>query len=396
MLPHRLSRDLRLLITFGAFRTVSDLFLGAFFISFIMHFSPIEIVSVSTYKLFEYTATCVGFFLVANLVKKYSKRLVFALNLVPKILLLLAIIFLGDIAVEYVVPLGLLYGISAAMYHLPRHVITADMVSADKMGHFVGTKNAVGYLVKVIAPVFLGLFIDIGSYTAMAHVLLFASFIELFLMIWFKPRANRNANRTDFIGFYRCVSRFPTLRKMFLMEILRGFGLGLLGTVVTMYAVYIFHSDLNLGILTTVFSLCSVTACWIVRNICHASTYRNVLLVCVLLFFIAMSMFVYKTTPITFLIYSFIYSTAIVFMEQINNVSVYRLARSRCINDDMRIEYFVIHDFALFIGRWIGFVGLMYIGVFGGYSSLRWYLLLIGLAIIGWGLLNRNMLTSRK
>ena len=37
MSSRKLSRDLWLLIAFGAFRTISDLFLGTFFVSFLMN-----------------------------------------------------------------------------------------------------------------------------------------------------------------------------------------------------------------------------------------------------------------------------------------------------------------------------------------------------------------------
>ena len=115
----RLSRDLRLLLTFSALRNITDLFLGTFLLSFLMQNSINEILSVSTYKLFEYVATCGGFFLFAHWCKRYNKVMVFALNQIPKILLLGAIIVLDTSAAEYVIPLGMLYGIGAAMYHLP-------------------------------------------------------------------------------------------------------------------------------------------------------------------------------------------------------------------------------------------------------------------------------------
>lgn len=96
MAGQKLSRDFKLLITFSALRNISDLFLGTFLVSFIMHLSASQIVSVSMYKLFEYAATCAGFFLFAQWCKRYNKVAVFALNLIPKIMLLVAIIMLGD------------------------------------------------------------------------------------------------------------------------------------------------------------------------------------------------------------------------------------------------------------------------------------------------------------
>lgn len=348
------------------------------------------------YKLFEYVATCAGFFLFANWVKRHNKVAAFGLSLLPKIIVLLSIIILGDSAIQYVVPLGLLYGISAALYHLPRHAMTTDKVPSTKLGHFVGTKNAIGYFVKIIAPVTLGCFIDTTSYTEMAYALLILSFIEVGLVFLLTPSHHRNNTPVDFGGFYRCMKRFSIIKKMFFMEILRGFSLGLLGTVIAMYTVYMFKTDLNLGILTTVFSLCSVATCWTLRYIHRNKTYRVALLVCIATVFISMLMFVSKTTPVTFLLYNFIYATAIVFMDQVNNTSIYRLSKSRCVTHNTRIEYFVFRDFALFIGRWIGFTGLMYIGVFGGYDWLRWYLIVISIALITWGTFNMRLFSTNK
>lgn len=392
MSSRKLSRDLWLLIVFGAFRTISDLFLGTFFVSFLMHQSTGEIVSISTYKLFEYAATCAGFFLFANMVKRYNKVAVFGLSVLPKIAVLLSIILLGDGAARYVVPLGLMYGISAAMYHLPRHSMTADKVSGNNMGHFIGTKNAIGYFVKIAAPVILGCFIDTGSYSDMAYVLLVMSLIELVMVFLLSPSRHRSTKSVDFVGFYRCMMRFPVVRQMFLSGILRGFGFGMLGTVITMYTVYIFHTNLSLGILTTVFSLCSVITCWLLRYMRNNRTYRIATMASIAIMLMTMSLFVYKTTALTFLLYNFIYATAIIFMDQIDNVVVYRMSQSRCVTNNTRIEYFVFRDFSLFIGRWIGCVTLMYIGVFGGYAWLRWYLIVVSIALAAWGIFNVRLL----
>lgn len=78
MTTPKLSRDLRLLIIFSALRNITDLFLGTFLVSFIMRLSASEIIAVSTYRLFEYTATCAGFFIFAHWCKRYNKVSVFA------------------------------------------------------------------------------------------------------------------------------------------------------------------------------------------------------------------------------------------------------------------------------------------------------------------------------
>ena len=262
MTTPKLSRDLRLLIIFSALRNITDLFLGTFLVSFIMHLSASEIIAVSTYRLFEFAATCAGFFVFAHWCKRYNKVSVFALNLIPKIALLLAIMLLGDRVVDYLIPLGLLYGVGAAMYHLPMNTMVGEKGSPAVMNRFIGLKSTVIYLTKIITPVVLGVFIDMGSYTNIAYVLFALSIVELGLTFMLTPSRHRSRRPVDFVGFFRCMMRFPVIREMFAMEILRGFGVGLLNTVITMYTVYMFKTDLNLGIFTTIFAMFSIIASW--------------------------------------------------------------------------------------------------------------------------------------
>lgn len=378
----KLSRDLRLLIVFSALRNITDLFLGTFLISFIMHLSASEIIAVSTYRLFEYTATCAGFFLLAHWCKRYNKVSVFALNLIPKIALLVAIMLLGDNVVDYLIPLGLLYGFGAAMYHLPMNTMVGEKGSPAIMNRFIGAKNTVIYITKVTAPVILGFFIDMGTYTNVAYVLFGLSLVELGLTFFLTPSRHRSRQPVDFGGFFRCMMRFPVIREMFAMEVLRGFGVGLLGTVITMYTVYMFQTDLNLGIFTTIFAVFSIITSWAFGRWGRRRFYPYILLGAMLLTVTAISVFVYRTTPISFLFYNLVYSTAMILMDQICSVGMFNLSRSRCVTANHRVEYFVFRDFALFLGRWIGYTGLMYIGVFGGYAWLRWYLVVITLAIL--------------
>lgn len=392
----KLSRDLKLLIVFSALRNITDLFLGTFLISFLMQNSLNEILSVSTYKLFEYTATCAGFFIFANWCKKYNKVAVFALNQIPKILLLTAIVLLGVHVSEYVIPLGILYGIGAAMYHLPMNTMVGEKSNKNTVGLYVGTKLATTYTVKVIVPITLGFFIDTSSYVSVAWFLLALSMLELILMLFISPSRHRSTKPIDFGGFVRCMMRFPIVRNLFAMEMMRGFGTGLLASVITMYTVFMFKTDLNLGIFTTLFSICSIATSWLLGRYGKWKNYPHIILISMFVALCGISIFIWRATQITFLFYNLVYATAIITLEQLCSVNVFALSKTRCITTNHKVEYFVFRDFALFIGRWIGYVGLMYIGVFGGYPWLRWYMVLITASMMLTGWLTMRMIPKLK
>ncbi len=168
----KLTTDLKLLISIAGLRYIADLFFGTFLVSFIMHLAKNEILAVSTYKLFDYAATCAGFFLFAHWCKRRNKVAAFRLSLVPQVVLLIMIIMLGNQVAEYVIPIGIIYGIGASMYHLPSNMMMSEKTTPDTANKFIGIKNTVTYIVKITAPIVLGFFIDTGSYTEMAYAML--------------------------------------------------------------------------------------------------------------------------------------------------------------------------------------------------------------------------------
>lgn len=391
-----MTRDMRLMIAFSSLRNVYELFFCTFFVSYIMQFAVNDIVSVGVYKLFEYIGTCAGFFLFANWCKQYNKISVFALQFVPKVALLTAIILMGHGITEYVVPMGLFYGIGTAMFYLPLNTMVCEKIPTVLMGRYVGVRNAAMYTVKVLAPIVLGLFITVGSYTEMAGALIVVAAAELIMTLMLTPSRHRARRPVDFIGFWACMMRFRVLRTMFYSEVFRGFSTGLLTAIIPMYTVYMFHTDLNLGILTTLFSLCTVGCTYLFGRFVPRRRYVRALAFCAIATVLGMGAFVAFTVPATFILYNFVYSSAIMLFAQISDVGLYSLSHAKCVAADHKVEFFVLRDFGLFIGRWVGFVGLIYVGVFGGHAWLRWYLLIIIAAMIASSILLGRTISNMR
>ena len=378
----KISRDLKLLITIRGLRTVSDLFLGTFFVSFIMHNSLSGITSVSMYKLFEYVAICSGFLLMANWFKKINKVYFMALGILPKIALLLFIMFAGSGVIDSLILTGLFFGFSTAAYCLPANTLTSEYATTDIIGRYNGISTSVSYIVKVIAPVILGFFIDVGSFSQVAPVLLFFSVIELACVLMLTPSRPESNPNLDVRGFICCVRRCPDISRLFLVEVFFTFGLEALRTVVSMYIVYLFFTDLNLGILTTIFSLCSIITSFLFSRYGRQSNYSYIMFVSMMFILLVMSLFVFHTTQMTFILYNFMCSTAIVLLDLITSTYVLKMSHNKHICDNFKVEYFTAREVVLFIGRWAAFVGLMYVGVFGGYPWLRWYMVVLIMSLI--------------
>jgi hypothetical protein len=84
------------------------------------------------------------------------------------------------------------------------------------------------------------------------------------------------------------------------MEVLRGLGIGLLITIIPMYTVHIFHTNLNLGIFTTIFGACSIITSRMLGKTKQRRTFARLLWLSVLTISWAITMFVGWPSSTTF------------------------------------------------------------------------------------------------
>ncbi|MCL1902760.1 MAG: hypothetical protein FWG18_04015, partial [Alphaproteobacteria bacterium] len=204
-----------------------------------------------------------------------------------------------------------------------------------------------------------------------------------------KPSMHKSKRKIEIAGFYNCMMRFPVIRKLFAIETIRGFSIsGSLGTVIVMYTVYMFKTDLNLGIFTTVFSIFAIITNFLFGRFGKKPAFTRLLFTSTIAALCSLALFVAYTSEVTFLVYNFIYVTAIGIMDLIAESNMYALAKSRCVTKNHKTEYFLFRESALGIGRFFAFAALAAVGIFWGYDGLRWYLGLLTIAIVLTGYLS--------
>jgi len=378
---HKLTKDELILTVFSVCHTVSNLFLGTFVISFLMHNAINDVVSVSVYRLFYFFAICVTFILATNWCKNGNKHIVFGMNIIARIVLLGLIAILGPNATDCVITLGVLYGIFDGFWNLPMYGMVIDNVQSERMVFFIGTKNAIKNIVKILIPVVLGALITIKSLQNVAWIIMGISALEIFMLFKLSPQKHHKYKRASLSNFWKKIKTNCVLRKIFFSEILRGFA-WVLETVVVMYIVNVFHTDMNLGIWSTVFAICTIIASWAFGRFCSERDFKWVIAICSgLLIFSAVSLII-DVNRVSTLIYAFAYAVAIEIMNQVCSATTMNLARTKFVTDAYHTEYFVTRDVMLFIGRWIACVSMIYIGVFNMNYILKYFIALLFFAQI--------------
>lgn len=380
----RISRDAWVLIAFSSLHKLTDLFVGAFLVAYIMRLATNDIVAVSVFRLMEYITLMIGCFAIANWCKVYNKVFVFGLHLIAYVILMTALVVLGDNVINQLFMVGIMYGIVEAFYNFPYNLMVTEKIAANQMARFISIKSAWRNAIRIIAPTILGLFITLGSFVDMARVMLVIICMEFGLLFMLGRSWHRDTKPIDFRGFAMRIMHFPVIRRMFFAEWLRGLA-DLMGTTITMYTIYIFHTDLNLGIFTTIFSISTILASSLYSNYAQSRHFGFVARLCMLGMVFGVGAFVATPSQITFLIYGFSYATAFNIICHICDAIMFNVGQSRMVGRNYNPEYMAFREFALCSGRWAALILLMYIGVFGGVGFLRWSLIVMGAALI-WAL----------
>ena len=387
--PH-LTKDEWLFTGFSVCHQISNLFLGTFVVSFLMHNSINEIVSVSAYRLFYYFAICMTFIFSATWCKLGNKTTLFSMNIVTRMILLGLIAILGTRAANYVILLGVLYGMFDGFYNLPMHAMIVEKIPHKRMVFFLGIKTAIKDTFKILVPVILGYFITTKSLQNTAWVIMFLAVIEIFMLFLLSPSQKSTEKPVNFVGFYKTIKHNSTVCKQYTSDILRGFA-DILETLVTMYIVYVFLTDMNLGIWTTIFTVCTIISSWAFGRFCTRRDYKWVMWLCSVLL-LSTTLFLYlNVNHFSTLAYAFASTICIEILNQICGANGLNLAKIRCISSEYCTEYLVVRDIMFFIGRWVAFVLLMYIGVFGLKSILGLFMMLAVFAKIYGSLISANL-----
>ena len=85
------------------------------------------------------------------------------MNIITRIILLGIIAILGSKAADYVILLGVLYGVFDGFYNLPMHAMIIEKVSSERLVFFLGTKTAIKNIFKILVPITLGILVTTKS-----------------------------------------------------------------------------------------------------------------------------------------------------------------------------------------------------------------------------------------
>ncbi len=150
--------------------------------------------------------------------------------------------------------------------------------------------------------------------------------------------------------------------------------------LVIIITIMTFKTSLNLGILTTLFSICTIISLYLFNKFYQRKSLKSLLIFCSLLAVLGVIGLLLNINKTTLVIYNFTYSITVYILEVMFKIKTDNIVREVNI-EKWIVEYHTFIDFFMELGRIIGFLLMLIIGLINNIVYFKVLLLIVTVSI---------------
>ena len=382
-----------LLIIINTIHAIINLFYSTFLVAYFLNITKNNIIPSSLFYIFTFILVIIGFPAIGPLIKKGNKLFLYRMSFLVGFILLLLIIWLKENIVHYVWILGFVFGIEKIFYWFPQNVLISETANKNQLVKYTGYSMFFWGMAKIITPVILGYFISLNSFINTAVFILGLSII-LFILSFLLKDTKFQTKKFNLKALLVLATRHNKIKTVLKVEFLKGITLDIIDTLIILYIVYMFKTNLNLGIFTSLFAICSVATNFILGYRCSFKSFRIILLIANIFLFSATAYFVFDTSKFTFIIYNLIFATAGETVRTITEINMYKMSQDKSVVVHYRAEYIALREIVLNLGRIIGFTMVILVALSNHEMLLKYLILLLSIILAYVGYLSVILIKS--
>ena len=200
------------------------------------------------------------------------------------------------------------------------------------------------------------------------------------------------AKKFNLKALWILATRRSKIKTVLKIEFLKGIALDIIDSIIILYIVYMFKTNLNLGIFTSLFAICSVATNFMLGNQCNFKSFKVILLIANILLFTATAYFVFDSSKFTFILYNLIFASAGEAIRTITETNMYKMSQDKSVVVHYRAEYIALRETILNFGRIIGFTMVILAALSNNEMLLKYLILLLSLILAYVGYLSINLI----
>lgn len=368
--------------------TITSLFAETFLVAYFLKITGDNFVQISLYYIIVHLLKGFGLILIGNFIKDKPKirTQILSIGIVIRALFILFIIILGDNLPNNFAIVAIFCGLSETLYWSTHELIFIDVTTNTNRKDYTSVKKILSTIVKIVAPIFLGSTIELYSFTKIAIYIFSLSIMQIIISLQISP--NEFSSRNDKIEKYDIKKYINELKKnknsklngYYKSNLIYGIIENPMKTLATIITVMTFKTSLNLGILTTIFSICSMLALYLYKKYYNSQNSKMILMICSLSILIGAIGLIINIGRNTLIIYNFACTVSLCLFDVIFNTQKGNLVED-CNIANRNVEHVMLNGFLTDFSRLTGFCLILIVGLTNNIVALKLLLLFIALCV---------------
>lgn len=356
-----ITRDLLLLLLIGGLYSLG-IFLSNTFVNIYLWKQSGDYTTIAVYNLGICLFQGLTFILAGRIAKKIDRVMVLRLGVIFLSLFFLCVLMVGEAASTYNFLLGSLLGIGYGFYWLAFNVLTFEITEPETRDFFNGFLGVLQSVAGMIGPLLAGAIIakltgNIG-YTVIFTVS-FTLFICAVIGSFFLKRRSAEGD-FRFLRIIQERKNNNNWNRILLAHLFQGFREGIFVFVITIWVFLETRSELALGTFNLVLSGLSVIFYFIATALIKSPSRKKAIFLGALLVYFSIFIIIFELNYSLLIVYAAIIGAAYPILNVPYASLTYDVIGKAWKAKDLRIEYIVVREMYVNIGRIVSILVFLY------------------------------------
>ena len=356
----KIGKDAQLLIASDLIYTLTAVFVETFLVAYFLKVTNENISSISIYYIIIYSLLGLGNLLIGKVIKKKpsKSKKIMSVGIIARALFILFIAILSEnIATNYIL-IAIIYAFSEILYWCAHELIYIDVTTNNNRKNYMSIKKILSKLINIIAPLILGTSIELYSFSKIAIYVFGLSLVQILLTLLIKTDMdNLKPNQYSFKGFLQYIkeNKLEKIKKYNLSGLAYGIVESSISTLIVIITIMTFKTSFNLGILTTIFAICSVASLILYNKFYSKRNAGVILTLCSIIIISGVLGLLIDINKVSLVIYNFCYTITFCIFDVVYNTRKGNLVKE-CKIEKYREEYIGYTSISIGLGRIIGYI----------------------------------------
>lgn len=383
----KLDRSAKSLMACDLTNNIINLFGETFLVAYFLQISNENIIQVSTFYIILYLILGVGSILLGNIIKSKPKKrvLIYRFGIIIKsIYILLIILFKNKISHCFII-FAIFYGIAEALYWSTHDVMNIQIVDNENRKKYMTTKRILSKFINILVPIILGTSIELTSFGNIAIYIFVLTLFQIIMSLQIDTNKfviNDKIQKYSLKDYttYLSNEQKENINKVYELAFLYGIMMDTIRVLVVVITIMTFKTSFNFGILTTIFSVFSMISLYLFNKLYQKKYAKRLLLFCATLVVLGVLGLILNINKTTLIIYNFTYSITVYILEVMFKIKADDIVKENNI-EKWLVEYHTFTEGFMEIGRIIGFILMLLVGLLNNVIYFKLLLLIVTISI---------------